>query len=700
MNTYLHALEPDCFRLLQFIDSSTDGTAQPPVCSISNYTLKDCPPYVALSYAWNDTNAIPTTNNGVQNHAHINGQLVKVTPNLFFALGHLSSHLDERGVTHFWIDAICIDQSSDVERSQQVSIMDQICHKAASVRIWLGPDLQAEAYSVREMFRAFLQRFYHEDDCTNGSMITKKYKLDFLNQDYERDLLGAGLPSLQSPFWKMAIRFWDRSWFSRVWVKQEAALARQTSFWCGDVEFTQRELAETSRFFGLSGLSASLLTLRIEDQGVERNSVQARSIGDSAKRIPSLQARVAGRETGEAEDVRQIANRLTGPANHTSPSKKVHQLLRLFAVEIFLIFRDNCSDPRDRIFALLIIFRHIAKVRDIEPLPLQIDYAKTVTEVFAETVTWIINQTKWLGIMAFIHAQRQPSCNGNGLPSWVPDLSASTGHIMSLFESAMEKRIDDSFATINQNIQPLVSGPSLFVSVKRIGVIREVGDSYDDYMERGMFEATARLLLNVPEKVRPDYSRVDYWTDTMDCHLNPSFPYDQERRPRLRHWLMHTIILNMMQEYRAARIARGREFLLRMPSFEVLAQADTTKTLPTMQDWMGVCSQVGKLNGILERRPVFKFHDLPTRRLFRLTNLGYDHCPSATLLGLGPETCVQGDEVFTVAGSAMPLVLRRADSGASHSPIKARVVGEAFVTLLPQLVGRMEKQLFQRWELI
>lgn len=58
-----------------------------------------------------------------------------VTQNLFDFLTQMArnSHCGP-----FWIDAVCIDQSNDVEKNQQVNMMADIYQTAHEVLIWLG----------------------------------------------------------------------------------------------------------------------------------------------------------------------------------------------------------------------------------------------------------------------------------------------------------------------------------------------------------------------------------------------------------------------------------------------------------------------------------------------------------------------------------------------------------------------------------
>ena len=83
--------------------------------------------YEALSYVWgsNETNEI----------IEIGGKSKGITRNLYDALHHLR-HNDEDRI--LWVDAICIDQSNDMERNHQVKHMGDIYKEADKVIIWLG----------------------------------------------------------------------------------------------------------------------------------------------------------------------------------------------------------------------------------------------------------------------------------------------------------------------------------------------------------------------------------------------------------------------------------------------------------------------------------------------------------------------------------------------------------------------------------
>ena len=83
--------------------------------------------YEALSYAWGD----PTPNKVI----FVNDRALKVATNLKTALRHLRYPDSSRTL---WADALCINQSDDIEKSGQVQIMHNIYSLADGIVAWLG----------------------------------------------------------------------------------------------------------------------------------------------------------------------------------------------------------------------------------------------------------------------------------------------------------------------------------------------------------------------------------------------------------------------------------------------------------------------------------------------------------------------------------------------------------------------------------
>lgn len=112
--------------------------------SLTHFSLQKAPDFVALSYCWGG----PSLDRPVS----VNGSQVLITESLETALLSLrckdgvppneSEGIDEPGF-FLWADAICINQSDDVEKTSQVQIMRYIYKAAIQVLIWLGPSTTA-----------------------------------------------------------------------------------------------------------------------------------------------------------------------------------------------------------------------------------------------------------------------------------------------------------------------------------------------------------------------------------------------------------------------------------------------------------------------------------------------------------------------------------------------------------------------------
>jgi hypothetical protein len=99
-------------------------------CSLHSFDLNEgVPEYVALSYEWGPEEDMQTI--------YVNNQEIKIRPNLRSFLEVIRQWDDSRPL---WVDQICIDQRSTIERGHQVGIMEHIYRKAVQTLCWLGPD--------------------------------------------------------------------------------------------------------------------------------------------------------------------------------------------------------------------------------------------------------------------------------------------------------------------------------------------------------------------------------------------------------------------------------------------------------------------------------------------------------------------------------------------------------------------------------
>jgi hypothetical protein len=150
----------------------------------------------------------------------IEGHRFPVTENLESALRrlrHLNTASDSaRAVTRsfWWIDAICINQVDVLERNQQVNLMTRIYKKAIGVHIWLGE--QADNSEV-----AFQVARQLADQTPRGPG--------------QPDIVYPETTAQQRDIYRKAVaKLCARSWWERVWVRQEVAVAKEATVHCGN----------------------------------------------------------------------------------------------------------------------------------------------------------------------------------------------------------------------------------------------------------------------------------------------------------------------------------------------------------------------------------------------------------------------------------------------------------------------------------
>ena len=102
----------DGIRLVELLPGQDDEVIR---CELRNVRLGDNPRYEAVSYTWGSL--------GVCEDIELDGQSFAVRLNLWSFLNTVRQA--ESSLT-LWIDSICIDQRSVVERSHQVSMMGSI----------------------------------------------------------------------------------------------------------------------------------------------------------------------------------------------------------------------------------------------------------------------------------------------------------------------------------------------------------------------------------------------------------------------------------------------------------------------------------------------------------------------------------------------------------------------------------------------
>jgi hypothetical protein len=209
--------------------------------------------YEALSYVWGVT---------IRPYMiQVNGCPFQVTYNLYSALRELRLPDTERLL---WIDAMCINQSDNIEEGSQVQLMQAIYTRASRVIVWLGDSTSGTAYVF---------------DLAQG--------IDAADMDIEKENL----------LWseKTASRRWrtdrrevhhilDHDWWTRVWIIQEVVSGSDVTMRRGGHEIAWdafRRLLACNRFRKTFWYRQQLQTIcfaqNIQDLRQKRESPEASS---------------------------------------------------------------------------------------------------------------------------------------------------------------------------------------------------------------------------------------------------------------------------------------------------------------------------------------------------------------------------------------------------------------------------------------
>ncbi|KAF6810148.1 heterokaryon incompatibility protein [Colletotrichum musicola] len=215
------------------------GKPEDPIrCDMVAVSLDEAPPFKALSYVWGDPTQVASITCAEFQR--------EVTVSLFEGLRRIRSP-DVMEVA--WADAICINQSDNAEKAQQVDLMGLIYDTATEVIVWLGKDPDN---SAEDAFAGLIGSNYAVGTNTHNTWITvpgSEIALGEPNKDgdlqyYPIREYKSTLPSiLTAPRLEAIKKLYRLTWFTRVWVLQEVGLAtRATAYW-GDRSIAFSEIA-------------------------------------------------------------------------------------------------------------------------------------------------------------------------------------------------------------------------------------------------------------------------------------------------------------------------------------------------------------------------------------------------------------------------------------------------------------------------
>jgi hypothetical protein len=181
--------------------------------------------YGALSYVWGP----PSSEHFILLHDEFK---LPITANCDAALRRLRLKYRTRSL---WIDAICINQSCDDEKSNQVQQMDQVYVTADRVLVWLGEESDATFRGFKYLGQIALFLKIPLFRRLIDSVILKAPREgphdSSSPDDYLATQLGLGINSaVRGPYAirrNMIRQGLDSAWFERMWTLQELLMAQK-----------------------------------------------------------------------------------------------------------------------------------------------------------------------------------------------------------------------------------------------------------------------------------------------------------------------------------------------------------------------------------------------------------------------------------------------------------------------------------------
>ncbi|CAJ0548656.1 Ff.00g022690.m01.CDS01 [Fusarium sp. VM40] len=172
--------------------------------------------FEALSYAWGDQHFPATAT--VEDTAGKPIGSIKLGGNLATALEYLRYEQETRTL---WVDAICINQNDEYEKSAQVLRMSSIYRDCSRVVIWLGP----KEKDTEELFSSLARVGRKVEWTTSGFIMASP---DSKGDEETWYHYKAPVP-FSDDVWLAIATLSERPWFHRVWTVQEAVVANRFS---------------------------------------------------------------------------------------------------------------------------------------------------------------------------------------------------------------------------------------------------------------------------------------------------------------------------------------------------------------------------------------------------------------------------------------------------------------------------------------
>ncbi len=397
-------LNGDCqeIRLLQLQPAKEPGL---PLCGILRHvSLASLPnqsllKYETISYVWGK----PEFNKSMI----VADQALLITSRVEHILTMLRYKSEPRIL---WIDSICIDQSNMPERSQQILLMRKvysqgqrnIAYLTSFNPSWYTPqDIQkgmevmkkisardnATLASFRKENELFIERYLLWDGSESG---LDENNSDLVLDDNASHALFSFLSS--SDIW------------GRIWIVQEMVLATKVTLMCEDTELDWDIISSFLRdepYFDAFHIHDDVRFLKSIGKNAFQSMFSSVKFFQDQRKVTRQALTAQSQDEGKGSDLLDVLAR----------------------------FRDmKSTDPRDKVYGLLGLV--------LMPHHVEIDYSKSIVQVYKQTTLSIIECSRHLDIICQSPFEsNDPERYGKDIdqwPSWVPNFALGQRHSKSI----------------------------------------------------------------------------------------------------------------------------------------------------------------------------------------------------------------------------------------------------------------------------
>ncbi|KAH7305433.1 heterokaryon incompatibility protein-domain-containing protein [Stachybotrys elegans] len=595
--------------------------------------------YYAVSYTWGPPlleDDFAKMSNRQESPVQFETGVVNVSQNLasFLAQVIASSSASQTGEgdswtgldlssAKFWIDAVCINQKDSVERSHQVStMMARIYESAEGVISWLG---DSDTHTERAF--AHLQAL-----SDNASLVA--WTLPASNFGNTRE------------HWESTAKLFERTYWNRSWIIQEVVLAKSVTVCCGRHSAEWGQLSKASHnistgtwkaYFDTRGENLALQTLKLPRPSSYAIPTVLKAVRDSVVR------------------------------DHWA-TVLLHSLIRSRQFE--------ATNEEDKVYALLGL---VQKLVDVGKIPLLRPEFGNVGRTYLNTAIQLLRDCEDLLVLTCVEGKsfQTVDLDGDALPSWVPDwscrlplglrvtglkrYSADACFIPPGKHLSREEKLARWPADINQDENTVT------LQALKIDEISHHGESKRDILKDSnfLFPRLLGILLSLPSQyaITQEAALEALWRTLIANTAGQGRtapPKSSSMGSGFATWFWQRVDSAVVGNHKNGH--RWNELKQQFNSFRC-----------HNKDWQNICAAsadtpVSETSSCAEYISTFS-HGKFLRPF--LTQKGY--------LGLGSQSLQEGDTIWVVPRSRVPLIFRQTNYHGTLNGYHCELVGAAYL---------------------